>query len=713
LAKKPSAVYEPGELDRVRSRLGNLDRDEAKRVASLLGGEVGIERGAMPPPAREHKPGTREETVSVSVRGKSKGGAPLRRVETVGTDDDRSYRRDKSDAKRRGSSAIDSSDDPASPTKASYRERLRIDRLMAQSEFEIKNSAQALYSMLSLFGEPSENVNPIFVTARMNDYYSRLEVLVTATRTMLPRNNVQRSEALKKESPFAFKLLDLIRQWNIERIAADLARLQSKPREVVVSDFTDILKALYRPIYQLGSLDPETHVRDAYHVLFKQLSAENALEAKEKYNAQFRAALAAYVYVTRSVRYLLYPLLLKLLSDKWLSYDEFFIARRHRFEAFIGAKESDKLSPLAPSAPKGDVSETESSPKAENDKSAEESVATVDTVATAESENEPVEEKEQTSAPSRAWSRGIDALEGIFPEAGWRRLSSFPDLYPYFSGVFDLKKGFELVAPDDPLQQAVILMHILEELFYGLRFVEFGTISGANGEPERADATISAIISNWHGYLEEALGKEYLPRLSEYARMADGSPESRMSNYAKRTLSELLWIKRLSFLPFLRFESTFTTHPYRNQEEKPFYTEVRELRRLLTSIAVGIEAGMKQGGAAKGARCDGIDNPWVPYVFQIPNPVSTRLDSILGGRNSKRKNNAALVFFTLSAVTILDSIVNDKESYAYQGPAVCPFRSIDGQGTKPVFGVDEHIDADALFKQARKNRSGNAAAQEG
>ena len=185
--------------------------------------------------------------------------------------------------------------------------------------------------MVSIFRDPPEYLNPSFVTGRMNDYYGRLEVLVTATRTMLPRNNVQRSETLKKNSPFAFKVLDIIRQWNIERIAADLAKLQAKPREVVIDDFSDILKALYRPMYVLGPLDPETHVRDAYHVLFKQLSAENATEAKEKHNAQFRSALAAYVYVTRSVRYLLYPLLLKLLSDRWLSYEEFFTARRRRF----------------------------------------------------------------------------------------------------------------------------------------------------------------------------------------------------------------------------------------------------------------------------------------------------------------------------------------------------------------------------------------------
>jgi hypothetical protein len=63
----------------------------------------------------------------------------------------------------------------------------------------------------------------------MNEYYGRLELLVTSTRNMLPRNNVQRTETLRNNSPFAFRVLETIRHWNIERIASELAHLQAKP----------------------------------------------------------------------------------------------------------------------------------------------------------------------------------------------------------------------------------------------------------------------------------------------------------------------------------------------------------------------------------------------------------------------------------------------------------------------------------------------------
>jgi hypothetical protein len=44
MAKSDKPVYAPGELDRVRNKLGVKDQQEAKRMAALLGGEVGVER---------------------------------------------------------------------------------------------------------------------------------------------------------------------------------------------------------------------------------------------------------------------------------------------------------------------------------------------------------------------------------------------------------------------------------------------------------------------------------------------------------------------------------------------------------------------------------------------------------------------------------------------------------------------------------------------
>jgi hypothetical protein len=53
MAKKPSAVYEPGELEKVRGRLGPVDESEARRIAQKLGGEIGTQKSVGDPPVTE------------------------------------------------------------------------------------------------------------------------------------------------------------------------------------------------------------------------------------------------------------------------------------------------------------------------------------------------------------------------------------------------------------------------------------------------------------------------------------------------------------------------------------------------------------------------------------------------------------------------------------------------------------------------------------
>jgi len=693
MAKKPPTVYEPGELDRLRKKLGDLDPHEAKKLAEKLGGEVGIERATPEPPKRQHRQ-PHQETVDVTVGGRPGGfHPPKHRIEILPE-----AQNEPPPKQKKRTSSLDPADDPSVPVRTSYRERVRMDRYAAQVEFEIKNPTQIFYSLLSLFGEPPDLINPDFVTKRMNEYYNRIEVLVTSTRSLLPRNQPARNERFKKVAAFAYSIIDTIRYWNIEKINSDLSRLQARPRTVKLQDFGEILKNIYRPLFLLELLDPEKEIRDAYKTLYKLLFEENPQEAREKHQALIRASLGSYAVIRRNIRFLLYPLLLKTLSDQWFSYEEFFTARPRRLMDFLKVSETDRIKPLPP-----EVAEEPGTPTPQVATPAQTEPVPADEPEKTEPEKEAAEAG-TTEPMNRALQRGLDTLELLFPEAGWNRLPSFPDLYPYFSDIFDLKKGYELIAPNDPLQQVVVLMHILEELFYALRYVTFGSITAPDGSVERVDEGMTRIISGWHGYIEETLDKEYLPRLSEYCRMLDGAAEARTSNYAKRTQMELYWLRRLYFLPYFRFESV-APPPFRRQEIIPLYGEVRQLRRLLSAVALGMEKGAKEGGMTPRGPCDGIDNPWDLYIFQVPNPLSIRLDALLGNRNPRRKTNATLIFHTLAVVVVLDQLINNENSWAY-GQNVGPiFRSVDGGGIKPQFGVDEKVDTEQLFKEALKQKT--------
>jgi len=683
---KPKAVYAPGELGKVRDKLGKIDETEAKRMAQILGGEVGTEKDVQ---SSKISGGGRRKTVEMTAPGRSRG-RPGRMVETIDAGEEEFF------SKKLAKMKNDPADDPAAMLKISYGERLKMDRYAAQFEYEIKNSIQVLAAFFAFTGEPADFVNPRFVSHRMNEYYNKIEQLVNSTRSLLPRNNARRSERLKKASPFVFTILDTIRYWNIERIGTDLANIQSHPRSVRVNEFADILRAIYRPLFVLEKLDMDIHIKGAYKLLYKLIFIENPMEPKEKNQDLIRIALASFSNIRREVHYGLYPLLMKLISDRWFPYEKLFIQRRRRFMAFIGATEDEQLQPLAMTPEQmenGNLETLRDDIKKEEDGVEEEDPNDPEVIARKAREAAEIAER-------KAVGHSVGALETLFPKAGWEKLAEYPDLYPYFADVYELRHGYELIAPEDPLQQIAILLHIMENICVGLRYASFGVVAGPDGKSILLNDEIGGIIANWQVYLDDCFIKEYLPRLSDYCRMLEHSSESKNSVYGKKTLNELRWLKRLYFLPYFKFEA-MGPPPFKNQEATVLYSQTRTLRKHLTMVAAGIEQGNRKGGAAAKAPCYGINNPWEQYHFEIPNPVSKRLDALLA---PGKRNNAVLVFFALSTITILDNLINSETSWAYNNDSVCLFRSLNGDGHTPIFGVDEKIDADQLFKNTLKKR---------
>jgi len=697
MAKKEKAVYAPGELSRVREKLGTLDHKEAQKLAQKLGGVVGYERTEEEEKARQDtRRRVRHERVDVKIGDNTSYNVPKHRVELPSEADLSGENITKGKPFRR--KEIDPEDDPSVQLKVSYWDRVKMDKYAGQPEFDIKTSGQVFLSMISIFSEITDSVNPAFVTRRMTEYYKKIETLVVSTRSMFPRNNIKRNEKMKKSAPLVYSILDVIRYWNIEKISGDLTRIQSHPKNIKVSDFNEILRAIYRPLFVLELLDPDAHIRGAYKILYKLLYIESPVDAQSKYQDLIRTTLTAFFEVRRDIHFLLYPLLMKSVSAKLVYYERFFIERRNRIMAFLNVTENDQINPAAK------VNDEAKDQQDTGEESGEEEILPeLDQIQEDQKEEETEESKALQAAEEaekKALDRGLQTLETLFPKAGWDRLPVFPDFYPYFVEIFDLRKGMVNIAPTDPMHQILILMRILEELFFGLRYVSFGAIPDSRGKLQGIDSLIGEIINSWRHYFEASIEKEYLPRLSEYIRILEGSSEERSSPYAKKVLTELHWVKRLYFLPYYKFES-FGPPPFSKRDITPIFREVSNLRKYLTMVAAGIEHGNKAGGAEKKAPCDGIDNPWEPYVFQVPNPLSMRLDTLLA---PKIRNNAALVFFCLAVTAVLDYLINNENSWAYSSKPSPLFRSINGEGLQPLTGVDDKIDADAIFKQSIKQR---------
>jgi len=691
MAKKENAVYAPGELSRVRDKLGVTDVNEAKRMAELLGGEVGTEREIQPDTSKGGKR---------PISGKGRG----RRIDITASDEEiGTGRPSRSRADRQYSG-----DDPAATVKLSYGERVKMDQYAGQVIFEIKSPMQVLTSVFSFFKEPVDFVSPRFVTVRLNEYYSKIEKLVTSARNLFPKTNSKRNNQLKRTSPFIYKILDVIRSWNIEQLASNISELQAHPRSIKTTDFVEVLRGIYRPLFILEDISME-NMKSAFKLIYKILYIESPMDAKEKYQDIIRNIIASLADIRRNVHFGLYPLVMKMISDRYINYERFFIERRRRFMAFLNITEAEQLNAADLKPQQTDIDVETLQKELSNEAAADEAETGEEgkeqTAKEEEDQNDPkvIERKAKEDAEKaemKAREQGRAALEALFPKAGWRKLEEYPDLYPYFTSVFGMKHGYELIAPTDPLQQVAVLLHILDDLLIGMRNIHFGAVTGPDGKPISVSDELGDLINNWRRYIEDSFSRDYLPRLNEYCRMLENSREARISPYAKKQINELHWIKRLYFLPYYRFEA-MGPPPFPKQDIISFYGEIRKLRKFLTIVAKGIENGMRTGGAASKAPCAGINNPWEAYNFQVPNAVSKRMDAMLP---PERRVNATLIFFTLSTVTVLDFLVNNENSWAYSGRPGPLFRSIKDEGILPLFGIDEKIDADQLFRESLKKK---------
>jgi hypothetical protein len=688
MAKKNNAIYAPGELSRIRGKLGVTDNAEAQRMAVLLGGEVGTERDS-----EDDKKKNKDDIF---------GGKKRRRIDLAPEDE---LTGGLFKAKRSGPYP---GDDPSVPAKLSYKERIKIDQYAGQITFEIKTPMQILTSIFSFFKEPVDYVSPRFVINRMNEYFSKIERLVNAARSLFPKNNQKRNNQLKRTSLFVYKVLDVIRSWDIETLAKNISELQSHPRSVRVHDFSEVLRDIYKPLFIIEELNLD-NIKSAFKLVYKILYIESPMEAKDKYQDVIRNIIASIAEIRRNVHFFMYPLLMKLISDRYIDYERFFIERRRRFIAFLNVKETEQLNAvdLNPQQIESIDVDTLQKNMNEEESAGGEEVSTNESGELQEEKKEkPDEQKtaqqktkeDSEKAERKSMEQGRTAMEVLFPKAGWDKLEEYPDFYPYFANVYSLKHGYELIAPTDPLQYISVLLHILDDLLIGLRYVNFGTITGPDGAPLKINEELAETINNWRGYIEDGFSRDYLPRLSEYCRMLENSNEYRITPYGRKNLNELHWIKRLYFLPYYKFES-IGPPPFPKSEIVPIYSEVRKVRKYLTSVALGIEQGIRAGGAPAKAVCKGINNPWESYNFQVPNPVSRRLDMMLP---PERRMNATLIFFSLSAVTVLDYIVNNENSWVYNDRSGPLFRSVKNEGIVPLFGVDKKLDADKIFKDSLK-----------
>ena len=640
-----TADWAPGTLDKTRKNIGDISDKDAAVMAKKLGGQVMYERSS-----------------TNSAPSQNKGGRIVRQ-QSSGS----------------GSSSSSSSIPDFSGQKKRYQRELlpniskktagAIDKLMMAPEYKIKPNYGVFNFVRSWQKNGTEKIIPEFYEYKMKQMLDHMEAFITVIKTLIQVAPATYKTKIANGTEPKFKFLRMVAGWTMQGIKIEYFNVQNAPQPLLVADLIPTTRAIYKPlitVYYYGNSKIPKLIKEIY-------SDEAAYpdSPQEKLSGYAKQAITEWLYLETEIIKKLYPLLLRMCSDTFEPYPTFFNTKAGEILKFVGLHKFDLLLPDKPKEP-------------------------------APEEKAKKPEPPQKGVKDSTVLTGLKLLNQMFPEAGFDKLDEYPDFYPYFQPIFKFDDGFNLLAPDNPLQTIMVLQQIIEECFQGCRNIRF--VEPEN--PKKGADSIIQVLDDWSAYREESFENLYCQPLEDLVNSIYSQPDFATTHSGKRTLTNLLWQITYTFLPNFKFEQLLLEHPSNESKYRPLFHRTDFARKFLTLVINECDAAAKTKG-----KCNLIENPWEHYKFDIPNEVSKRLDVLLGAQNKTANttaNNANLLKYTLCFIAVLDWYVNNPDSPAYQTDPMHIFRISPADG-KPVFSVPERNDQNKLFAEAIRASYKNAA----
>lgn len=634
-----TADWEPGTLDKTRRNIGALEAGEAETMAKKLGGQVMYERSSSGNSSAP-KGNTGRIVRNSSSGGESSGGS----------------------SSSGGSMGVG----VATAKKKHIREDLpvvskklnaQIDKLMMSTEYKIKPNYGIFNFLRTLQKNGTEKVLPDFYNYHLKKSLEHMEAFTTVTKTLIQIAPATYKAKIVNGTEAKFKFLRMIAEWGMAPIKQELAIIQSLPAPVLVSDFTDFVKTIYKPlitVYYYGNSKIPKLIKEIYN---DEIAYPDA--PKDKLSTMAKQAITEWLYIDTEIIKKLYPMLMRMCCDTFEVYPAFFSNKVAEILKFVGLHKFDLLLP---------------------DKAKE----------------EQKENKTQKFAPPQKGIKdssvitGLKLLNQLFPQAGFDRLEEHPDLYPYFNPLYKFADGFNVLSPENPLQVTMVLQRIIEDCFQGCRNMKFQSSDGA----KQGSDSIQEIMDDWSAYREDSFERLYCEPLKDLTNAVYSQPDFEKSHIGKKTITSILWQTTYHFLPNFKFEQLLLERPTDESKYRPLFHRTDFARKYLTLVINQCDAQAKTRGSVSL-----LENPWEHYKFDITNEISKRLDVLLGAQNKTANTNATnanLLKYTLCFMAVLDWWINNAGSPAYETDPMHIYR-ISADDGKPQFSVKERNDQNNLF----------------
>lgn len=661
MSDRPEAKWEPGTLDNTRRNIGPIDEDEAKKMMKKLGGEVFAEKSA--PIDTSNMPRSREYSKRAVGRSASSVASQSARATAIPAG---------------GKVGFAPKERPAragSLPELSPKERALMDRIMMSEDYKIKAN-YGLFNFVRRFRKNGgELVRKGFIEYDLQKHVDHLQEFITTVKSIIQISPDTYKSKIVSGGEDKFRFLRTVGAWTMRDLKKHLFELQDAD-EVTVAMMIPFVRTIYQSlikIYYLG----ETRISGYFKEIYGDLAKYPKFDLK-KAQMLSKTGITEWFYLYSQVIKGLYPLLMRMSSSKFDYFQDFFLVQTGNILSFLELTKFDLLLPnkkgeRAPD-PKGD------------EKGGDEK----------QQEDEKDKKKDGADRKSELVEAGIRLLDTLFPEAGFDRLDSMPDMFPYFQPLYQFRDGYNLLAPENPLQITVTLLRITEDIFQGLRNVVF---TEENEEEVSQNAEkFSTVLSEWSVYRETLFERHYADQIKDFVNNEYSQGDFKSSLFGKKILTSLLWQTKYNFLPYFEFEQLLLEKPKNDSQYRPMCIRVGFLLRYFTMLSKNIDSAAKGQGIVMG-----IQNPWAKYKFDIPNVVSKRMDVLLGAKKAadSAATNANLIKYALMVVAVLDWWVNSPASPAYSTDSSKIYR-ISTEDGAPAFSVPTRSDQNKLFAERVK-----------
>ena len=675
--KKVEQSWEPGTLDATRRAIGPIDKEEAIRMTKLLGGEILQEKSA---PIDYSAFPQKERHYSHRANGRSAADvASLSENAAQTKNSNSSSEQKKGDKYGYVPKTTRKREENGLPEIAS-KERSLMDKLMMSEDYKIKPNFGIFNFVRYLKKNGTELLRPSYISYDLQNHLEHYQSFLTTVKSLIQISPETYKSKIVSSQETKFKFLRTVGGWTMKNLKILILDVQEHPEEVTVAMMQPIVKTVYKDllkIYYIGENTIPRFFKEIYSDLMKYPNSD-----QKKLIMLSKQGITDWLYVYTQIIKGMYPLLMRMCSPKFEYFPAFFTEETANILSFLGISKFDIILPE----------------KKEDAKAAQQK---------AEQERRQKEEERKKNNPELQRGKhteivdaGIKLLERLFPDAGFSRLDSMPDLYPYFQPIYEFRDGYNLLNPQNPMQVVVTLLIIIEDLFQGCRNIVFTEEDdGTQFKSKKKTDKLSVALNEWTVYREELFEKKYCEQLCDFVNQQYSQGDFKNSLFGKKLLTSILWQTKYNFLPHFEFEQLLLEKPANDDKYIPLCLRTDFLRQNLTSLSKEID---KQSGT-KGLVL-GISNPWEKYEFDIPNPVSKRLDVLLGRKSQGESaaTNANLIKYAMCLVSVLDWWINNVESPAYSCSSENIYRISEKDGG-PAFSVPVRDDQNRLFAESIKN----------